>query len=47
MNWRIIILQRLSHRSENSELHIRVSSPEIWHWEEEPPEHLALNARGA
>ena len=40
--WRIIILQRHSHRSENSEPHIRLFCPKVWHWEEEPLKHLAL-----
>ena len=36
INWRIIILQKFSYRSESSGV-----------WEEEDPEHLALKARGA
>ena len=46
-NWKIIILQRFSHRSESSEPHLRVPSLGVWKWEEEPPEHLALKASGA
>ena len=42
MDWIIIILQRLSHRSESSEPHVRLPSLEVWHWKEEPQEHLAL-----
>ena len=32
-NWRIIILQKFSHRSESSELHVRLPSLGIWHQE--------------
>ena len=46
-NWKIITLQRSSHRSESSEPHIRLPSLEVCHQEEEPPEHLALNASRA
>ena len=35
-----------SHRSESSEPHIRLPSLRIWHWDEQPPEHLALKASG-
>ena len=45
-NWKIIISQRFCHRSESSELHVRLPSLGVWHQEEEPPEHLALKARG-
>ena len=40
-------MQRLTHRSENSGLHFRFPYQGIWHWEEEPVEHLALRASGA
>ena len=46
-NWRIIILQKFSHRSESSEPHIRLPSLGVCHWEEDPTEHLALKASGA
>ena len=47
-NWRIIILQTFSHRSESSEPHIRPPPQTgIQHQEEEPPEHLALKASRA
>ena len=29
------------------EPHIKLSCVEIWHWEKEPLEHLALKVRGA
>ena len=45
--WKIIISQRLSHRSETSESHVRLSILEIWHLKDEPLEHLALKANGA
>ena len=43
-NWKIIISQRFSHRSETSEPHVRLSSLGGSHQKEEPPEHLALKA---
>ena len=46
-NWRIIILQKFSHESESSEPHVRLASLKVWHWEEEPPDHLVLKARGS
>ena len=46
-NWRIIILQKFSHRSENFEPHVRPLSLGVWHRKEEPPGHLALKASGA
>ena len=33
--------------SESSEPHIKLPHVGIWHWEKEPPEHLALKASGA
>ena len=39
-NWKIILSQMLSHRSESLKPHIRLPSLGIWHWKEEPPEHL-------
>ena len=36
-NWRVIILQRFSHRSESSEPHIRIPSPGVQHREDKPP----------
>ena len=44
-NWIIIILQRVSCRSESSEPHIRLPS-RVWH-QEEPPEHMVLKASRA
>ena len=35
------------HRNESSELHVRTPSLGVQHWEEEPPEHLALKVSGA
>ena len=46
-NWRIIISQEFSHRSESSEVHTRLPSLEVQHQEEKPPEYLALKACGA
>ena len=43
-NWRTIILQKLPHRSESSEPHVRLPILGSWHWEDEPPKHLALKA---
>ena len=45
--WRIIILQKFSHRSESSKPHIRLPILGVQHWEEEPPERLALKASRA
>ena len=47
MNWRIIIIQRFSHRSETSEPHIRLPSPGVLHREDKPIECLALKTSGA
>ena len=46
-NWKIIISQRFSHRSESSELHVRLPSLGVWNQEEESPDHLALKASKA
>ena len=46
-DWKVTISQRLTHGSEGSEPHIRFPCLRIWHWEEEPLEHLALMASGA
>ena len=43
-NWKIITLQRFSHRSESTWPHLRLPSLGVWHW---PPEHLALKANRA
>ena len=45
-NWKTVS-QKFSHRSEDSEAHIRLTSLGIWHQEEEPSEHLALKVSGA
>ena len=34
--------QMFSHRSESSELHVRLPSLRVWHQEEKPTEHLAM-----
>lgn len=36
--WKIIILQRFSHRHDGSEPRVRLLSPGAWYWEEGPPE---------
>ena len=46
-DWKVTILQRLTHGSESSETHVMFPFLGIWHWEEEPSEHLALRASGA
>ena len=46
-DWKLTGSQRLTYRSESSEPHIKLSRVGIWHWEKEPPEHLALKASGA
>ena len=43
-NWKIIIPQKFSHRSESSEPHVRLPSLGVWQQEEELPETLALKA---
>lgn len=43
--WKIIVSQRFSHRSENSELCVRLLSLGFWRQEEEPREHLSFKAR--
>ena len=46
-DWKLTGSQRLTCRSESSELHIKPSRAGIWHWEKELLEHLALKASGA
>ena len=46
-DWKIIILQRFSHQNESSEPHLRLPSLGVCHWEEEPPDHLALKTSRA
>ena len=46
-DWKLTGSQRLTYRSESSDSHIKPSRVEIWHWEKEPPEHLALKTSGA
>ena len=46
-DWKVTGSQRLIYRSESSEPHIKPSRAEIWHWEKEPLEHLALKASRA
>ena len=45
-DWKVTVSQRLTYRSENSEPHIKLPCMGAWHWEKEPPEHLALKASG-
>lgn len=40
--WRIIVVQKFSHKSKSSEPHVRFHSLRVLHWEDEPPEYLAL-----
>ena len=47
MNWRRIITQKFSHRSESSKPHARLPSFRVWKQEEKPPENLALKARNS
>ena len=42
LNWKIIIQQSFSHRSESSEPLINFSSLRVRHQEQEPPEHRVL-----
>ena len=42
----ITVAQRFSPRSEGSKTLIRLSSSGVPHWEDKPPEHLALKVRG-
>ena len=44
--WNVTVSQRLTYRSESSEPHIKLPLVGIWHWKEEPLEHLALKASG-
>ena len=46
-NWRIIILEKFSNRSESYEPHIRLPRLGVWYGEEDPPEHLTLKLNGA
>ena len=43
-DWKVTVSQRLTYRSERCEPHIKLPLVGIWHWEKEPPEHLALKA---
>lgn len=47
LNWRIIISQLFSHKTESTETIVRLPSLRISYWEEEPPEHLTLKASKA
>lgn len=44
---RIITMQKFSHRSDSSEHPGGLHNLGVLHWENEPPEHLVLNAREA
>ena len=46
-HWKIITLQRFPHRNESPEPHVTLLSLGVWPWQEEPPEHLALNVSRA
>ena len=46
-DWKLIGSQRLTYRSESSDLHVKSPCLGIWHWEKEPLEHLALKASRA
>ena len=46
-DWNITGSQRLTYRSESSETHIKRPRVGMWHWEQEPVDHLALKASGA
>ena len=46
-DWKVTVSQRLTYRSESSEPHLKPPCLGSWHWEKEPPEHLALKASGA
>ena len=46
-DWKVTILQRLTHGSESSEAQARFPHLGTLHWEKEPPEHLAMKASGA
>ena len=46
MDWRAVVPQRPSHRSESAEPHVSLPSLGVQQWEEEPPENLALKACG-
>ena len=39
--------QKLTHRSESCKPHVRFPRLGVWHWDEEPREHLVLRASGA
>ena len=41
-DWREIMLQTFSHRSESSEPHIRIPSPGLQHGEDKPPQNIWL-----
>ena len=47
-DWKVTVSQtQNSHRSESSKAHIKSPHLGIWHWENEPLEHVALKASGA
>ena len=46
-DWKVTVAQRLTYRSESSEPDIKPPCVGIWHWEKEPPNHLALKASRA
>ena len=45
-NWKIIIPQKFSNRSESSEPHGGLLSQGLWQWEEKTPENLSLKVSG-
>ena len=46
-DWKITVLQKLSHRNESSEPHVSFPGLGVWHWKEVPPEYLVLKASRA
>ena len=46
LNFKIIIWQRFSHKSESPEPHIRIPSLRAWHLEEESPKHWVWSPAG-
>ena len=46
-NWGVIILQRFSHRTEDSEPHVTLPSPGLLPQEDEPPRAFTLKASAA
>lgn len=45
-NWRVQGWERSDWRSEEFQLHTRLSGLEHWYWEKESPQHLAVKKTG-